>query len=53
MGPDRVFVSESGVQTAHDVARLHDAHVDAVLIGETLMRATDVRAALDDLRSEL
>ena len=53
VGPDRVFVSESGVQTAHDVARLHDAHVDAVLIGETLMRATDVRAALDDLRSEL
>ena len=53
VGPDRVFVSESGVQTAHDVARLHDAHVDAVLIGETLMRANDIRAALDDLRSEL
>jgi indole-3-glycerol phosphate synthase len=53
VGPDRIFVSESGVQTAKDVSRLHDAHVDAVLIGETLMRATDVRAALDDLRSEL
>ena len=53
VGPDRIFVSESGVQTAQDVSRLHDAHVDAVLIGETLMRATDVRAALDDLRSGL
>ena len=53
VGPDRLFVSESGVQTAHDVARLHDAHVDAVLIGETLMRANDVHTALDDLRSEL
>ncbi len=53
VGPDRVFVSESGVQTARDVLRLYDAHVDAVLVGETLMRANDVRAALDDLRSEL
>ncbi len=53
VGPDRVFVSESGVQSAHDVRRLYDAHVDAVLIGETLMRATNIRGALDELRSEL
>ena len=53
VGPDRVFVSESGVETAHDVARLADAGVDAVLIGETLMRAPDKRAMLDELRSEL
>ncbi len=53
VGPDRVFVSESGVETAEDVARLAEAGVDAVLIGETLMRAQDKRAALDELRSRL
>ena len=53
VGPDRVFVSESGVQTADDVARLAEAGVDAVLIGETLMRAPNKRAALDELRRRL
>ena len=50
VGPDRIFVSESGVETRDDVARLEEAGVDAVLIGETLMRARDKRAALDELR---
>ena len=50
VGPERVFVSESGVETREDVARLESAGVDAVLIGETLMRAADKRAMLDDLR---
>ena len=49
VGPDRVFVSESGVTSARDVARLAEAGVDAVLIGETLMRAPDRRAALTRL----
>ncbi len=49
-GADRVFVSESGVETRADVARLEDAGVDAVLIGETLMRAPNKQAMLDDLR---
>jgi indole-3-glycerol phosphate synthase len=53
VGPDRLFVSESGVETAQDVARLAAAEVDAVLVGETLMRAANKRAALDELRSEL
>ena len=53
VGPDRLFVSESGVETAHDVARLANAGIDAVLIGETLIRAADKRAALDALRAEL
>ena len=52
VGAERVFVSESGVETRTDVARLEGAGVDAVLIGETLMRATDKRAMLDDLRGE-
>ena len=50
VGPERLFVSESGVRTRADVARLEAAGVDAVLIGETLMRAADKRAMLDELR---
>ncbi len=50
VGPERVFVSESGVSTREDVARLEEAGVDAVLIGETLMRAENRRAKLDELR---
>ena len=47
---DIIFVSESGIQTARDVAALHQSGVDAVLIGETLMRAGDKKAELDKLR---
>ena len=49
--PDGVlFVAESGVSTAADVAALREAGVDAVLIGEALMRAPDKRAKLAELR---
>ncbi|MDM7460352.1 MAG: indole-3-glycerol phosphate synthase TrpC [bacterium] len=34
-------VSESGIETAEQVRRLHAAGVDAILVGETLMRAGD------------
>ncbi len=47
---DKVFVSESGVSTAEDVAALRAAGVDAVLVGEALMRATDKNAKLAELR---
>lgn len=43
--PEIVVVGESGVRTAADVDRLGAAGVDAVLVGETLMRATDPGAA--------
>lgn len=45
-----LFVSESGVRTAEDVAKLREIGADAVLIGETLMRAADKKAKLDELR---
>ena len=49
--PDGVlYVAESGVSTAADVASLREAGVDAVLIGEALMRAPDKRAKLAELR---
>lgn len=51
--PDgRVFVSESGIQTPADVARLRACGADAVLIGETLMRAPNKAAMLRDLRGD-
>ena len=50
---DVVFVSESGVWNAEDVARVRDAGADAVLVGEALMRAPDKRAKLAELKSRL
>lgn len=45
-----LFVSESGVRNAEDVKKLRQIGADAVLIGETLMRAQDKKAKLDELR---
>lgn len=48
--PDNVlFIAESGIKTGADVRRLREAKVDAVLVGETLMRAPDKKIALDRL----
>jgi indole-3-glycerol phosphate synthase len=47
--PDRIVVAESGIRDGADVARLRDAGVDAILVGETLMRAPDPAAALRGL----
>ncbi len=49
---DKIFVGESGIRNSHDIADLRDARVDAVLIGETLMRAPDKRAALRELNGK-
>jgi len=46
---DRIIVAESGIRDAADVARLRAAGVDAMLVGETLMRAPDPAAALKTL----
>ena len=47
---DVSFVSESGVQSAEDIRLLRQAGVNAVLIGETLMRAADKKAKLTELK---
>ena len=44
------FVAESGIRTPEDIEQLRGAGVNAVLIGETLMRSPDKKAALDTLR---
>ena len=50
-----VKVAESGIDSAADIARLHDAGFDAFLIGETLMRAQNPGDVLRSLlaRSEV
>ena len=48
---DTVFVSESGIKTAEDIRILYENKVDAVLIGETLMRSPDKKAALGVLNA--
>ena len=47
---EAVYVSESGVKTAEDIAKIREAGADAVLIGETLMRAADKRRMLDEVK---
>jgi indole-3-glycerol phosphate synthase len=49
---DRVFVAESGVKSAAEVARLRAAGVHAVLVGESLLRAGDPAAAVRELLKE-
>ena len=48
---DVIFVSESGVKTTEDVKGLAEMGADAVLVGETLMRAEDKKAKLAELRT--
>jgi indole-3-glycerol phosphate synthase len=48
--PDQcVLVSESGIRTRDDVLRLESAGVDAMLVGESLSRETDIGTAVDRL----
>ncbi len=47
--PGVVAVAESGIRDADDARRLADAGYDAILVGETLMRAADRPAQLRQL----
>ncbi len=47
---DVLFVSESGVKSNEDIKALREIKADAVLIGETLMRAEDKKEMLSKLR---
>jgi indole-3-glycerol phosphate synthase len=46
---DRLVVAESGIAGRADVRRLQAAGASVFLIGETLMRAADIGAKLDEL----
>ena len=47
--PGRIVVTESGISTPTDVARMHRHGVHAFLVGEAFMRREDPGAALEDL----
>lgn len=47
---DVLFVAESGIHRPEDISRLRGAGVDAVLIGEALMKSEDKKAMLDWLK---
>ena len=46
-----LLVAESGIFTPDDVARVADAHAQAILVGESLMRQDDVETATKTLLS--
>ena len=50
---DIIFVSESGIKNSKDIKRLVENNVNAVLIGETLMKCSDKAAMIKDLKSEV
>ncbi len=47
---DVIFVSESGIETAEDIRYVREMGADAVLVGETMMRAADKKAKLNELK---
>jgi len=47
--PDRIVVSESGIKGREDIQRLRELGVNAVLIGEVLVTASDVAAKIKEL----
>jgi indole-3-glycerol phosphate synthase len=47
--PERMMVTESGIHTPEDVARLRKVGVQAFLVGEAFMRAADPGRALREL----
>lgn len=48
---DRIVVSESGIKTIEDMQYLRQLGVDAVLIGETLMKAESIEEKLRELKN--
>jgi indole-3-glycerol phosphate synthase len=49
LAPDATIVAESGIQSRADVDKMREHGVDAILVGEALMRAPDPGAALREL----
>ena len=47
--PDRILISESGIETIDDINRLRTSGYRGFLIGETLMRAPDPAAVIAQL----
>ncbi len=52
IGDDRCVVSESGIYSSDDVRMLRENSIDAILVGESLMRQVDIAAAVRQLIGE-
>lgn len=50
VGPDHILVSESGIYTGEETARIQSWGADAILVGEALMRAEDRVAKMAELK---
>ena len=48
--PEALLIAESGINTPADIARLHGCGAKGFLVGEALMRQSDLTAALQSLR---
>ena len=46
---DKIIISESGIKTRADILILEEAGIDAILIGETLMRCNDISQKIKEL----
>lgn len=46
---DRIVISESGIKTKQDVKKLKDIGINAVLIGEHLMKSQDIKKSVMEL----
>ena len=46
---DKIIVSESGIHTRDNVLKLQSARVDAILVGESLMRSEDIGSKVKEL----
>jgi len=50
---DKLVVSESGIHTRHDVKTLEDIGIDAVLVGEALVRSADPARKIGELLNKV
>jgi len=48
--PNVIFISESGISSPNDIAKLREIGADSALIGESIMRSADKRAEIRRLR---
>jgi indole-3-glycerol phosphate synthase len=48
-GADKVLVAESGIRTAADVARLRQGGVNAILVGESIVKHADIPGKIREL----
>ena len=50
--PDNIlFVAESGVSSVNDIKTLKDSDVNAVLMGEVLMRSDNISETIKEMRA--